>query len=856
MLRPRRSPAFADRSGRVTGVINGLLWVTAGVFWICLIIGFAIRPVFQLEIAPGSIRPDVGRAYIAPVFDPWVSSVRALGVFRANFKLLEDGGALKRSQNAIEQIRDVGGGLYAQSASEVRFSSGNNTDPRSNGSRYVAVAEVEPGTSLIWLALFISALAVVVGWKFDPSFTERATRRGAALLSLGILAAFVGVSALMLLYLGTIVSGLLSGTAVPATFIVSLFPTWRLNALAHSIPYALLIAALVGAAATWSASPAGPSRRAIRRTEILGLRLSGRIGLAFVTLSLVFILAAGGWSNSLDLSDSPDLSPAGMIPYSDASTYFRGVFDMAYGGKWGWIASSRAAAASLRDLLTVLAGYSYPASLLVQLLALSGALYFATWSVTRWLGLWSGVAFLALGLVLARPFLPTTMSEPLSLIWSFVAVGFLADALRTKSSSSAMLAVLFLTMAQLTRMGAVLVIGIAVVWAALWLASSLREMLKRSSLALLAVLLPLFLASGLKALYGTPSKLPLLGGFSLGGWNFPYLVCELARFTQWRDCFDMVESRVRGHGDANQAEQVQRMFWQALVADPLPVISKLASNIAEFVVGLPRTLLLGYRYEAPDYHMPLTFLVVLLPGLAFYLMRRASRGEVAFWGALFLTMALSSAMVFFIDGWRALYATHPLVAAFAVIGLAARSSVRSSRPAIRWRPAASCATIAAGLLLITPTLSHRLLRDSATNWRAEKNAATIAGGDKMTGFLVQADEAKAITSVPSLSISSFTAMIEKARLEAPWRQSFIARLPPPPFALVWSPQTRLRRFGVELYVAPAFIFGYPDVREWLLELEEPAWQEQSTIAFVTRASPRAMRHGRNQNRDAGTVGGR
>src|SRR5215207_3558684 len=113
---------FADRSGRMAGVINRLLWVIAGVFWICLVTAFVIRPIFQIEIAAQSIRPDIGRAYIAPVFDPWISKARALGVFRANLELLEDGRALRRSQNAIEQIRDVGGGLYSQSRHQVWFS--------------------------------------------------------------------------------------------------------------------------------------------------------------------------------------------------------------------------------------------------------------------------------------------------------------------------------------------------------------------------------------------------------------------------------------------------------------------------------------------------------------------------------------------------------------------------------------------------------------------------------------------------------------------------------------------------------------------------------------------------------------
>src|SRR5262249_38992263 len=179
---------------------------------------------------------------------------------------------------------------------------------------------------------------------------------------------------------------------------------------------------------------------------------------------LLSLLSSGGWSGYIGSGESYWYSLAGLVPHSDANAYYRASFDMGFGGEWDLGSSSRPLASAFRDLITYLGRYSYPTFLVVQAIFLSIACYVAGLSVAYWLGIWSAVAFFAFELVMIRPFLPTTMTESLSLVWAFLSIGYLAHACRTGAVQSAVLALGFISMAQFTRMGAVLALGAVGLW--------------------------------------------------------------------------------------------------------------------------------------------------------------------------------------------------------------------------------------------------------------------------------------------------------------------------------------------------------------------------------------------------------
>ena len=111
-------------------------------------------------------------------------------------------------------------------------------------------------------------------------------------------------------------------------------------------------------------------------------------------------------------------SIGGLVPHSDALSYFAGTFDLAFTGHWNTQASWRPFAAAFRELTVFAGGISYIGTLFVQAVLLTGAFMLTLRSTVAWRGIWVGTALLALLYGLARPFLLTTTTEPLGLVWS------------------------------------------------------------------------------------------------------------------------------------------------------------------------------------------------------------------------------------------------------------------------------------------------------------------------------------------------------------------------------------------------------------------------------------------------------
>jgi len=72
----------------------------------------------------------------------------------------------------------------------------------------------------------------------------------------------------------------------------------------------------------------------------------------------------------------------------------------------------------------------------------------------QWRGELAGIVFAALIMQLARPFLSTTLTEPIGMIWALASVIFLIEALRRHDRLSGMISLVTLVFGILTRMGA------------------------------------------------------------------------------------------------------------------------------------------------------------------------------------------------------------------------------------------------------------------------------------------------------------------------------------------------------------------------------------------------------------------
>ena len=818
------------------------IWSSAG--WIaiaamgCSLVGaWLLYPTSRIELTSSLVRSDSGYAYAytSRIHAPFPYALPSDGPVagnRSTLQIFENGKPLGPPHALHQAIRDQGKGAFSHYADTLRFSSSDGTDPRTNGYTYIAIAEREIQTEVIGIFIILTGLVLVL--TRGLSSATRSIRALTSLVYGGVTIIGAAGCLLGLLLLGTTLLGSYAGDQLPTTRLFKLLPD--VDKVLHALPIGCLVIAALGATVSWLAALDLHNRVASRRAEIIVLRHARAYGLVIVLAIIVSMLSSGGWSGQIGSSEYHGYSLAGLIPHSDAATFFRSSFDIGFGEEWNWISSSRPMASAFRDLITYVGRYSYPVSLVVQAILLSIACYAAALSVAYWLGIWSAIAFFALELMMVRPFLPTTSSESLSLVWAFFSIACLAHACRTGSAQWAAVALGFVCAAQFTRMGAVLVLGAVGLWVIALPKYSAAHFARKIALVVLAIGLPAALGSLLRNAYAFQSELPYLGGVNLGGWNLGSLVCELAVRVDWPECRNLHSLQLQKARGADAANGIYSHVWELVKANPLVVVRPMVDNIVTFLSILPRALVFGYtEWRDSAIMVPWSFLAVALPGLLFHFIKRARRTELLLWCFFWLALIASSAVVFFEDGWRALYATHPLMAAFVAIAFTTPSSLPRCDIRVSVAKTLSLVSLSAILLILAPWAVHRELspREPVVLWQ-KVGEATVSGGNRITGFLVLPDDQIIDRKIASLSYSGFQAVLKFARLDDRWRNS-ISMLPAPPFAVVWAPRIAKRQ-SVEVFIAPTRVLEDREVTRWHFEVT-PEMNEKPLLLIVRSAEP-------------------
>jgi hypothetical protein len=168
--------------------------------------------------------------------------------------------------------------------------------------------------------------------------------------------------------------------------------------------------------------------------------------------------------------------------------------------------------------------------------------------------------------------------------------------------------------------------------------------------------------------------------------------------------------------------------------------------------------------------------------------------------------------------------TDAFIAWFLALGFTAPGLVtlrNNSFPRWRWQTGAATLVAIAAIFLFVPALSHMLAeREIASHGpvgRPTENEHILAGGKRITGFLVAADEADSNTSVPTLPWSKFVEVIEMIRLQnefGPFLNDLVGKTP---FAFVTG--VRLdARWQQLLYIAPLELIEQRDAWAWKLTL--------------------------------------
>ena len=568
------------------------------------------------------------------------------------------------------------------------------------------------------------------------------------------------------------------------------------------LPYAMLIVSALGAAISYI-RPIAP-------------RIHPAPGFAGLAALMLCTLFFGTWGSEVRTPDLQQFAIGGFVPQNDAGFYYTGTFEIGYTGHWGWASSTRPLAAAFRDVITGLAGIDYRLSIVIQTFLFSAALSFAAWRIALWIGPWAALAFVALIIITYRPYLGTAMTEPLGMIWSLLAVAFLADALRTRTFPPALLAIACASAAQMTRTGAILVVFALMAWA--FVASFERRTAWRNLLLIgLAAGAPWVLSRMLGALYGAPTV--------ESGWNVSYLLCTLARGTHWTECRDtLVATGFHPTNIGEFAPALSALAWQSFVADPWVLYNSLKANVDLITTFMPVFLLGHYNlpFQIPRWIANYT-VAAALPGLAIHFWR-APKSEWLLWALLAVSIGVGAMFVWRYDGWRTLFATHAFVILLLVTSL--RSGTPSMVPAINARAATIALGIAAIALAATPALLHRAMAAPPSD---EYESRSIEG------FLLIADDAPA-PDAPFLRASRFADIVTQIRVEREYGNFVAPVTHVAPKAVFWATLRGQEGQTAPLFIGPPEVMTRRGVRAWRFVFSEPDWKtKNSPLRIVEQA---------------------
>ena len=248
---------------------------------------------------------------------------------------------------------------------------------------------------------------------------------------------YLGVLA-SLAYIVFTVHAIANSWALPTTALIRSSPIAEWAARNEPmLGHVLLAFAGFGAAVTWLAVLMPSAIPTIKSEEIIVGRFLGRWGVLVVSCLFVFSMSAT-WTGVDRPDDLHGSSIGGLIAFSDAVGYWGGAHDQARDGTWSSFSLRRPIAAAFRTVLLFLAAYSTSYMLILQALLLSVATCLAAYSVAKWRGIWSGVAFFGLVYIYSRIFAPTSLTEPLGLIWALLAIPFFIQAFKTGSLAHAL----------------------------------------------------------------------------------------------------------------------------------------------------------------------------------------------------------------------------------------------------------------------------------------------------------------------------------------------------------------------------------------------------------------------------------
>jgi len=648
-----------------------------------------------------------------------------------------------------------------------------------------------------------------------PGF--RCIKRGAFILTRAPYLALAGLCCLGLASAAVLVGSSLyameAGWALPTTAAIRWFPAaeWAAKQELY-LGHLLLMLAGLGTLATWFSALGGQHNQSLEseRKMTTLLRWSG---LPIVACAFVFGMSAM-WAGIVRPGDLHGANIAGLVPYNDAHGHILGAFAEMKDGTWPWFVQRRPIAAAVRSVLLFVSDYSLTIMLLVQVCLVAAAACLAAYAVVIWRGVWAGIAFLALTYIYARSFAPTTLTEPLGLIWSLLSIPFFIDAFRSGSAKPALVGFAMASIALMIRMGSMFFIPALMLWLVWRFGRNRAAKIRIGALAVVVLFSVLALNSLLERTYGTSA--------GETGSNFSYVLCGLSIGTTWDGCSARLAARgtpLPPRADESTAARELYLFaWQNIRARPEIFFGRLLDGARTFITDFPTVMWNGYgaSISEPAWLFRRILTAISLIGLLCLAVRKANAIEIGFWALFWASIVASSAFVYHDDGARTLAASQPLMALFFATGMSnpVVFAKQSEAPPQLFRSGLFSLVTASFLFLTIPWVTHRFPPVDAI--RRNVPATTqdeifVLGSDQMSGFLVVADGKPLRPDIPSIHLGEFMAIAKQSGI--------YQNLPPlaAPFGFVFAPKLKYT-VSSSIFIVPTNFMEHPEVAVWRLKL--------------------------------------
>ena len=545
----------------------------------------------------------------------------------------------------------------------------------------------------------------------------------------------------------------------------------------------------------------------------------------FVLVATLFVFACSVPWAGLVRPGNNNLALGGLLPYSDAIAYWGDAHDQAKGGTWDAMTSRRPMAGAVRSITMFAGGHSYSNAMLVQTIMLAAAASFAVAAIIRNSGLSAGLAFFAMIYANIRPFTYVTLTEAIGLFWSLISIPYFIQALRQNSFVHGVLAMAYSFIALLSRMGSMFTIPALIIWLASFPFPAVRKRWASIGLALVALASVVAVNLFLQHAYNSdPTAVAS---------NFSQSLCGLTRGGDWTTCNSEFKPEVaKLSSERALTSFMYAQAWKNFSHDPYLGLSTYAETIPKFVAAIPTILLRGYTTEKIPNFLPSLFIGIAAVGLARHLFRDGGRRERFFWLLFWISLLASSGLVFNDDGRRTMSASYPLLALFFAIGFTPWAQKDPDGAALSGgdarftlRPAKSVAALIGVLIILMagPGAVHALMLRTASPLPVmypNNYMHYVAGGRRMTGWLVVADDQPIPLDVPALHLTDFKAIIDASQIEREYQGIITPDVPSLPFGFVAAPRIEPGTRTTHIYIVPGDVLIRKDVDAWKLELTD------------------------------------